>query len=99
MGVRFMRRATIARGKTEEARTFAADISAHWEETYGTKVTWGFEVGGNVGTLYWFSDHDSLATMEAEMMSSMANEHTSKLLADAADLFDGITEDKLIVTM
>jgi len=99
MGVRFMRRATIARGKGDEARAFAADISAHWEETYGTTVTWGFEIGGDFGTLYWFSDHESLADLEKEMMASMANQHTSKLLAEAGDLFQGIAQDKLIVTM
>ena len=99
MGVRFMRRAKVARGKGNEARAFAAEISAHWEETYGTHVTWGLEVGGDLGTMYWFSDHDSMANLEAEMMASMANEHTSKLQTDGADLFHGITKDKIIMTM
>lgn len=99
MGVRFMRKAQVARGKGQEAQAFAADISAHWEETYGTHVTWGFEVGGEVGTLYWFSDHDSLASLETEMMASMVNSETQKLLAEANDLFATAAQDKLIITM
>ncbi|HSF86218.1 MAG TPA: hypothetical protein VLG28_11275 [Acidimicrobiia bacterium] len=99
MGLRFMRKAHVARGKGDEAMAFAAEISAHWKETYGTELTWGFEVGGEWGTLYWFSDHDSMANLEAEMMASMANEETGKRLAEGADLFEGRTEDRLIMTM
>jgi len=99
MGVRFMRKSRVARGKTGEALAFAADIAAHWEETYGTKLTWGFEVGGDVGTLYWFADHASMAALETEMMASMNNDATSKLLDEGTDLFQTSPQDKIIVTM
>ena len=99
MGVRFMRKNQIVRGKSDEAIAFANDIAAHWEETYGTKLTWGFEIGGDVGTLYWFADHASLADLETEMMASMNNDATNKLLGESVDLFDGAPKDKIIVTM
>lgn len=99
MGVRFMRKSRIARGKADEAIAFAADIATHWKDTYNTEVTWGFELGGDVGTLYWWADHESLAAYETEMMASMANEETNKLLNDAIDLFQASPQDKIIVTM
>lgn len=89
----------MARAKQQEAMAFAADIAAHWKETYGTTVTWGFEIGGDVGTMYWFSDHASLANFEAEMMQSMAHDETNKLLSEADDLFQASPQDKIIVTM
>ena len=99
MGVRFMRKNQIQRGRADEALAFAGDIAAHWEETYGTALTWGFEIGGDVGTLYWFADHASLADFETQMMASMNNEETNKLLGEAVDLFAGAPKDKIIVTM
>ena len=99
MGVRFVRKNRMQRGRADEALAFAGDVAAHWEETYGTKLTWGFEVGGDVGTLYWFADHASLADFESQMMASMENEATNKLLSEGVELFMGAPQDKIVVTM
>ena len=94
-----MRKNQIMRGKSDKAIAFANDSAALWEETYGTKLTWGFEIGSNVGTLYWFADHANLADFETQMMASMNNDETNKLLSEAVDLFMGAPHDKIIVTM
>jgi hypothetical protein len=99
MGIRFMRKAQVKRGKAREAQEFGAAIADHWQQTYGTTLTWGFEVGGDVNMMYWFADHASMAALEAEMMASMTNEETSKLLAETTDLLDGHTQDRIILTM
>ena len=98
MGVRFIRKARVNDGKRDEAVTFASDIAEHWQETYGTEVVWGFEIGGDQGTLYWMSDHDSLAALEQQMLASMDNAETNKHLSAGVGLF-GPTTDKLIYTM
>lgn len=99
MGVRFIRKARVAEGKRDEAVEFATEVAAHWEETYGKPVTWGFEIGGDNGMMYWMADHDSLAALEQEMMTSMDNAETNKLLAGAVGLFATPPQDKLVYTM
>jgi hypothetical protein len=99
MGVRFIRKARIADGKRDEALAFAAEISDHYTETYGPRVTWGLEVGGDVGTHYWFSDHESLASLEAILQAAMLNTQTNKLLDQAVGLFGAPAQDKLVYTM
>lgn len=99
MGVRFMRRAIVARGNVGDAMEWASRIAAHWGETYGTTLTWGLEAGGEWGAMYWFADHENMAALESEMMASMGNQETSKLLAEGTDLFTGTTQDRIIMTM
>ena len=99
MGVHFLRKAQVVAGKTDEASAFAADISTHWNETYGTNVTWGFEIGGAVGTIYWMTDYDSLAAFEEVMQASMTNAETNKMLDDSVGLFVGRPTDTIIYTM
>ncbi|NND02162.1 MAG: hypothetical protein HKN91_05195 [Acidimicrobiia bacterium] len=98
MGVRFIRKARVNDGKRDEAIAFATDIAEHWNATYGTHVTWGFEIGGDQGTLYWMSDHSSLAALEEQMLASMDNAETNKRLAEGIGLF-GPAQDKLVYTM
>ena len=99
MGVRFIRKARIADGKRDEALAFAAEVSDHFTETYGPKVTWGLEVGGDTGTIYWMADHESLATYEESMRASMVNAETNKILDQAVGLFASPSQDKLVYTM
>lgn len=99
MGVHFMRKARIADGKRDEALAFAADITDHWNETYATNVTWGLEVGGDVGTVYWMTDYESLAAMEIVMQASMVNEETRKRTREGVGLFATPPQDKIIYTM
>ena len=98
MGVRFIRKARVQDGKRDEAIAFASDSAVHWKETYGVEASWGFELGGETGTMYWMSDHDSLASFEALMLKSMENAVTNKLNAEAVGLFHP-AQDKLIYVM
>ena len=99
MGVRFIRKARVADGKRDEALAFAAEVSEHFTKTYGPQVTWGLEVGGDTGTLYWFADHDSLASYESVIQASMVNAETNKILDQGVGLFASPAQDKLIYTM
>ncbi len=99
MAVRFVRKARVVRGKVGEAMAFGTEVAAHWQETYGTTLTWGVEVGGDVGMMYWFADHADMAALEAEILASMQNEATSELLAGGIDLFEGPTTDRIVMTM
>ena len=98
MGVRFIRKARIKSGKRDEALSLMADNVAHWQDTYGVEASWGFELGGDVGTVYWMSDHDSLASFEALMLQSMENAETSKLNAESVGIFHD-AQDKIVYTM
>lgn len=98
MGVRFIRKARVKAGKRDEAISLMADNVAHWKDTYGVEATWGFELGGEVGTMYWMSDHDSLATFESLIQQSMENPETTKLNAEAVGVFQE-AQDKIIYTM
>ena len=98
MGVRFIRKARVQDGKRDEAISFANDAVDHWKATYGVDSSWGFELGGDQGTMYWMSDHDSLAKFEALMLESMENAETNKLMGEAVGLFHA-AQDKIIYVM
>ena len=49
--------------------------------------------------MYRFADHENMAAFESEMMASMANDATNKLLAEGTDLLTGVTQDRIIMTM
>jgi hypothetical protein len=99
MGVRFIRKSRISDGKRDEALAFAAEISDHFTETYGPAVTWGLEVGGDTGTVYWFADYENLASYETVIQASMVNAETNKLLDQAVGIFASPPQDKLVYTM
>ncbi len=94
-----IRKARIADGKRDEALAFAAEATDHYTETYGLNVTWGLEVGGDVGTIYWFADYDSLAAYEAVVQAAMVNAATNKMLDQAVGLFESPAQDKIVYTM
>ncbi len=99
MGVRFHRMADIAPGRREEAIAFAAEVSAYVTENWGTKVTWGVEVGGRLGRIHWFSDHESMAEVEANLAKSMADDKYVAIIDKAEGLFLPEVEDTIIYTM
>ena len=99
MGVEFTRTAVIAAGKRDEALTFAADIKSYVEEHFGTDVTWGFQLGGTVGKIHWYSDYENLAEFEKLLGQTMTDEGYTKLIAPAGDLFAAAPEDTLVYTM
>ena len=99
MGIRFTRIAQIERGKQGEALDFAGKISEYWEEKFGTPVTWGLQVGGELGTVHWHSDYENMAHVEQALGFSMTDDGYRKLVNDANDLFAGPPHDTLIYTM
>lgn len=99
MGVRFARVGTIARGKRDEGVAFAASISDYVRENLGVDVTWGVQMGGTLGTVHWHVDYNDMAHLEQAMGWTMSDAGYKKLVDDAADLFDGPTEDTIIYTM
>ena len=100
MRVRFMRKARIAPGRRDAAVEFAAMISDHFDERFGSTTTWGLEVGGDVGTVRWFADYESMGALESVIEQSSVDTETNKLLAESADLFiPGSVQDKLIAIM
>lgn len=100
MKVRFMRKARITPGKRDAAIEFAAMISDHFGERFDSITSWGLEVGGEVGTIHWFADHESMGALESVIEGSTADPETNKLLAESADLFiPGSVQDKIIGLM
>ena len=99
MAVRFNRTAIIERGKRDEALQFAATISEYWQENFGLAVTWGVQIGGTLGTVHWYSDHENMAQLEEAFGFAMSDEGYLKLIADAQDLFAAPPEDTIVYTM
>ena len=88
----------MAPGKGREVNAFAAEISQYVEENFGTKVTWGGQVGGGTGNVYWFVDYDDMAHLQRGMEWSWTDEGYLELLTGAADLFDGYGNDTIVYT-
>jgi hypothetical protein len=71
--ITFVRTASIAPGKTNEALAFAHQIAKHVKDKHGTTVELLMPVGGNPNRIAWQARNESLAQWEA---------FTAKLLAD-----------------
>lgn len=100
MGVRFERAALVTPGKREDAMQFAGAIASYMGETFGTELTWGIEVGGAFGRIYWYADHENMAELETDLARTMSDEGYTKLVDDASDIFiPGHTEDTIVHTM
>ena len=99
MGVRFTRTVVIDRGKREEALAFVAEVSSYVEEHFGTAVTWGLQLGGTLGKIYWYADYENLAAYERVLGQTMADEAYLKLVEPGGDLFVAAPEDTLVYTM
>lgn len=100
MGVRFQRTSIVAPGKGDEAREFAAAISAYVTETFGTELIWGVEIGKTFGKIYWYVDYPNMTELETAFQLTMTDEGYRKLVDDASDLFlAGQTEDTIVYTM
>ena len=100
MAIRFQRTAIVAGAKTQEAVTFAGEISKYATETLGIPTTWGLQVGGTLATLHWFSDFADMADLEAGLVKTLTDTGYMDATAKVADLFiEGRTEDSIIYMM
>lgn len=99
MGWRLHRSIVVERGKRPEATEFAANVSAYIEENWGVPVTWGFEVGGTVGKVHWWSDYKDMGHLEEILGKSMTDQGYHDLLDSVVDAFVGAAEDTLVYTM
>ena len=62
-------------------------------------MSWGLEFGGTLGTVYWYSDYDSLAQLEELFGRTMTDEPYQDLIRTANELFAGPPEDTIVYTM
>ena len=85
-------------GKAMEVNEFMAKSSEYVTENFGVPVTWGGQVGGDTGAVYWFADYDDLAHFQRGMEWSWTDEGFLELIMEAPDLFEGWGTDTLIYT-
>jgi len=71
--IRFVRTASIAPGKFEEALAFAREISAYMGKKYSVKLEVMMPIGGNPQRIAWRAEYASLGALE---------EIQSKVVAD-----------------
>jgi hypothetical protein len=95
---RFTRTAVALPGQGPASMEFAGRIASHITLNHGVEVSFGLEIGGQVGRVYWYSDHESLAAFEELNAGLMQDEAVSAMVSDAAgDLFiAGETYDTLV---
>ena len=97
MGVRFYRTGVAAPGKSSEAMAFAAEIAEYFTATFGVAVTWGVQIGGTYGTVYWFADYDDLAHFEAVNGQQIGDQQYMEKVARGEQLFvAGLGGDTLV---
>jgi hypothetical protein len=98
MGIRAIRTAVAARSGQEVA-AFATNV-CEYLGTIGIPVTWGMEIGGTLGKVYWFQDLPDLATYDANNIKLFTDAGYNEMLAGAEGLFiPGSVEDRLVRTM
>lgn len=99
MAIRLIRTAVAGTGNAQEIAAFATKVCDYLGKM-GVTVTWGMEVGGTFGKVYWFQDVPDLATYDANNLRLMSDAGYNELIATARDLFiAGSVEDRLVRTM
>jgi hypothetical protein len=93
--ITFVRKGTIAWGKTKEAMAFAHQVAKMAEEKVGIKVSIGMPIGGNPGRITWVASYDNLAAFESASTKLVTDVDYMKLTESAAPYFVGSVHDEL----
>ena len=99
MALHFERTADVAPGKGQEAMAFAAEVSDYVSERW-VNVSWGFEVGGQVGRVHWFATYDDMAQFEKTTGESLADPGYTEIMQKSIGLFlPGSGQDTMVMMM
>lgn len=99
-GVKFHRKALIARGKAQEAIAFAMEVTDYINKNYPEyPVEVYSEAYGNTGTIHWFGSSPDLGALQEVQTKIGADPEYQAILAKATDLFvEGSLQDKLLMS-
>ncbi len=94
--VRWTRSVRIARGKPLEAMQWAKEITEWINKKYNLQTKVYVDSFGEVGTLRWFVDHESLAVLEKSWDQLLGDQEYWQKVNQSNDLF---VEDSLFDTV
>jgi hypothetical protein len=83
---RWMRSVRIAAGKAAPALAWATEIAEYVKKYEGPEVKVFMDAFGEVGTIRWMVDYDSLATFEKVMTQLMADQEYFQKLEKTKEL-------------
>ncbi len=94
---RFVRSVRVQPGRQVEALAWAKAIAEHFGRHYGKDLRVLMEVFGEVGSLYWVSDHDDLAAIE-QLMGQLAQDQEWIAIANRGNelIVGGTLHDRLL---
>ena len=94
---RYVRTAQVAPGKAPKAIEHGQRVAAHLRDVHGTTISFGHEVGGQVGRVYWVSEHEDMAALGTMMEALEADEAFGELMDSGVDNYmAGMTQDRII---
>jgi hypothetical protein len=97
--VRWTRSGRIAPGKDPQAIQWAKELTEWIRKKYGSQLSVYMDCFGEVGTVRWFEDFESLAAVEKRMQQIMADQEYWQKVSQVATLFQGGPFDTVMVTL
>ncbi len=88
---RIVRSVRTQTGRQAEAVQWAKEIAEHFGRRYSLELRVLVEVFGDVGALYWVSDHQDLAAMERLMGQMAQDQELTAIVNRGAELVVGDT--------
>ena len=94
---RFVRSVRAQPGKQAEALQWAKEIAQHLGQRHGLETRVMVEVFGEVGRLFWVSDHEDLAAIERRRGQLAEDQELTALINRGVELVVGETlHDRLL---
>jgi hypothetical protein len=98
--INFVRSASIAPGKNQDALVFAKKISEHFAKTYDVTLTLSMPIGGNPNCIAWTASYPKLSDLEDVMSMMMMDQKYGELVKEHADCFiPGSVRDEIWRTL
>lgn len=92
----FMRTASVARGKLNNAVAAAKEMSQFLDEHLGIRVGVMMPIGGNPNRIAWTAEYQNLGQLEEAFNKMMADADYGALIAKNAECFiEGSVEDSM----